>query len=175
MRYVALLRGINVGGKHKVDMKRLKSIFLSLGCTNVSTYINSGNAWFDSDKKPAELTSELSMKLEKEFGFAIPTIVKTLNEVKRIAAAIPANWQNDSTHKCDVAYLFKEIDSEQTLEKLPMNREYVDIRYIKGAIYWCVERRNYNKSRLNKIISNSNYQRMTVRNVNTARILAQQS
>ncbi|NLL75142.1 MAG: DUF1697 domain-containing protein, partial [Erysipelothrix sp.] len=50
MKYVALLRGINVGGKNKVDMKELKALFIDLGYTEVQTYINSGNVIFDTNQ-----------------------------------------------------------------------------------------------------------------------------
>ena len=54
--YLALLRGINVGGKNKVPMAELKACFEELGCKNVRTYIASGNVMFESNKSSAELT-----------------------------------------------------------------------------------------------------------------------
>ncbi|MFA6213754.1 MAG: DUF1697 domain-containing protein [Candidatus Micrarchaeia archaeon] len=174
MRYVALLRGINVGGNRKVEMKRLKALFESLGYSGVSTYINSGNVVFESGKKHDGICKELALGMKKEFGFDIQTLVKTEKEMKGIADAIPKQWQNDSAQKTDVAYLFREIDSAKTIDGLPVKKEYIDIRYAPGAIFWNVERKNYNKSHLNKIISHPLYKMMTVRNVNTARFLARQ-
>lgn len=92
--------------------------------------------------------------------------------MKKIANIIPTEWQNDSSQRSDVAYLFPEIDSKKTMYDLPVNKEFMDIHYVKGAIYWNIDRKNYNKSHLNKIISHKLYQYMTVRNVNTARYLA---
>ncbi len=172
MKYIALLRGINVGGNRKVEMKRLKNLFEALGYTNVVTYLNSGNAIFESGIKQEELQSEIPKKLEKEFGFEIQTLIKNEKEVKKIAKAIPKEWKNDSEQKTDVAYLFPKIDSKTTIDELPVKKEFIDIRYVKGAIFWNVDRKNYNKSHLNKIISHKFYQLMTVRNVNTARYLA---
>lgn len=171
-KYIALLRGINVGGIKKVDMERLIHLFESSGYSNVSTYLNSGNVIFESNKKQMIIQKEVETNLEKEFGFKIPTLVKTKEELITIADAIPNEWQNDSSQKTDVAYLFHEIDSEKIIDELPIKKEYVDIRYIKGAIFWNVNRKNYNKSHVNKIISHRFYQQMTVRNVNTARYLA---
>ena len=170
--HIALLRGINVGKNRRIEMKRLKALLESLGYTQVSTYINSGNVIFNSDKKPASIHKDIETYLEKEFGFEIPTLIKTKREIKKIADAIPKEWQNDSTQRSDVAYLFEEIDSKKTLEEIPVKRQYIDIRYTKGAIYWNIDRKNYNKSQLNKLISHKLYQLMTVRNVNTARFLA---
>ncbi len=172
MKYIALLRGINVGGNKKVEMKRLKAFFEALGFTNVSTYINSGNIIFESDKKHNEIKEEILKNLKKEFGFDIQTLVKTEKEMKTIAAAIPEEWQNNPEQKSDVAYLFKEIDSKKTIDELPIRKEFLDIRYVKGAVFWNVKRKDYNKSHLNKIISHRLYKLMTLRNVNTARYLA---
>lgn len=172
MKYTALLRGINVGKSIRVDMKDMKKIFESLGYNDVSTYINSGNIIFESKDNREMILKNLAFAFKKEFGTDIPTLVKTEQEMKEIAEAIPPEWQNDADHKTDVAYLFPQIDSEKTMDELPVRREFLDIRHVKGAIFWNVERKNYNKSNLNKIISHRYYQLMTVRNVNTARFLA---
>lgn len=92
--------------------------------------------------------------------------------IRRIAAAVPDHWQNNSEQKTDVAYLFPEIDSEEIIDNLPVKREFIDILYVKGALIWNVRKSDYNRSRLNKIIGMKLYQQMTVRNVNTARFLA---
>lgn len=172
MEYVALLRGINVG-KHKwIDMKRLKALFESLGYENVSTYINSGNVRFESNEKQRVIGAKIASSLKKEFDFEIGVLVKTKKQMEEIATAIPNSWKNDTMQRTDVAYLFEEIDSKETLAKIPVKKEYVDIRYTKGAIYWNLDRKNLNKCRLNKLISHPAYKLMTIRNVNTARFLA---
>jgi uncharacterized protein (DUF1697 family) len=170
MKYIALLRGINVGGNKKVEMKKLKSFFESLGFLNVMTYINSGNVIFEASKNPKE--KKIEAALEKEFGFAIQVLVKTKKEMQKIAAAIPADWHNDITQKTDVAYLFKEAEYKEIIDELPVKKDFIEIHYIPGALFWNVKRKDYNKSHLNKIISNKLYQLMTVRNVNTTRYLA---
>lgn len=114
----------------------------------------------------------MELALEKECGFEIRTIIKTEKEMRKIADAIPPAWQNDTVQRSDVAYLFPEIDSKKTIDELPVKKEYMDMRYVKGAIFWNVARKNYNKCHLNKMISHALYHYMTVRNVNTARYLA---
>ena len=89
MKYIALLRGINVGGHRKVAMKRLKTLFESLGYTNVVTYLNSGNVIFESDTKQELLQAEIPIELKNEFEFEIPTLVKNEQEIKRIATPSP--------------------------------------------------------------------------------------
>lgn len=170
MKYIALLRGINVGGNRKVEMKKLKSLFEILGFKNVSTYINSGNIIFETGSKPKR--EEIEAAMEKEFGFAIQTLVKTKREMQKIATAVPNDWQNDAEQRTDVAYLFPEIDLESTLNELPVKKEFIDVRYTKGAIFWNVKRKNVFRSQLAKIIGHRLYKFMTVRNINTARYLA---
>ncbi|MCG6144152.1 DUF1697 domain-containing protein [Leptospira bandrabouensis] len=172
MKYIALLRGINVGGNRKVEMKKLRILFESLGFTNVSTYINSGNIIFESDDNSETVLLKIQKVFEKTFDFEIPTLVKTEKEMKKIAKAIPEEWQNDPTQRTDVAYLFPEADSKKIIEELPLKIEFLEIRYIKGAIFWNIKRENVNKSQLAKLISHKLYKSMTIRNVNTARFLA---
>ena len=85
-RYVALLRGINVGGKHKVPMKDLKATFESLGFADVATFIQSGNVVFTAAKAPGLAPIEKS--LGEAFGFAIPVILRSGAE---LAKAIKQN------------------------------------------------------------------------------------
>jgi len=172
LKYIALLRGINAGKERRVDMKKLKLIFERLGFMEVYTYINSGNVIFKSPKSKSTVSSDIAKILNNEFYFEIPVLVKTEKEIKKIAEAIPKNWQNDKHQRTDIAYLFKEFDSEKTVTELPFNKDVVDIRYVKGAVFWNLSRKNYNKSRLNKLIGRKFYKYMTLRNVNTARFLA---
>jgi len=170
MKYIALLRGINVGQNKRVNMKELRQFFENLGYFNVATYINSGNVIFESRQK---LNYEkIEVALAKKFGLHIPVLIKTLREMQKIAKAIPANWQNDTTQRTDVAYLFAKIDNKSLVKELPLKRDYIDVRYIRGALFWNVKRKNYNKSHLNKLISHKLYKFMTIRNINTARYLA---
>ncbi|MBN1760547.1 MAG: DUF1697 domain-containing protein [Chitinispirillaceae bacterium] len=173
MRYTALLRGINVGGTHRVEMKRLKSLFESLGYGNVETYINSGNVIFDTGDKPAGIGRRVAKSIEAEFGFAVPVLILSQRDMRRIAGAVPRSWLNDKEQKTDVAYLFLEIDTEKTIDVLPVRREYIDIRYTRGALYWNVDRKNLARSNLSKIASHPLYRQMTIRNVNTCRYLAE--
>lgn len=173
MKFVALLRGINAGKLRRVEMKKLKTLFESLGYTDVLTYINSGNIIFRSDLKSDVLQKEIESNLKKEFGFDVPVLVKTDREIQRITEAIPKEWKNDPRQRSDVAYLFCEIDSKKILAELPIKKEYLDIRYTKGAIYWNIDRKNYNKSQINKLIGHQLYQKMTVRNINTAQRISE--
>ncbi len=172
MKYVALLRGVNVGKSKRVEMKKLKAVFESAGCFGVSTYINSGNVIFESRLPKGVIARVLEKTIRKEFGPGILLMIKTKKEMADIAKAIPSVWKNDADQRTDVAYLFKEIDSRKVIDDLPMRKDLVALRYVKGAVIWNLERKNLGKSRLSKLIGSEAYRHMTMRNVNTARFLA---
>lgn len=83
MKFIALLRGINVGGKTIVKMERLREVLAANGFANVKTYIQSGNVAFDSEKTADVLESELETLLEREF-FKTPVIVRSVEEIREI-------------------------------------------------------------------------------------------
>lgn len=171
MKYVALFRGINVGGNRKVEMKKLRELFESLNCINVSTYLNSGNLIFERTT-PLPL-DQLQKTLERIFGFSIETLIKPHRQMQVIAKAIPADWTNDAEWRTDIAYLFPEIDSSEIVDKLPIKKEFVEIRYVPGAVFWRANRKDIHKTHLNKLVGSKLYSQMTLRNVNTARFLGQ--
>lgn len=172
MKYIVLLRGVNVGKHCWIEMKKLKSLFETIGFTNVSTYINSGNVLFESPLQKDEILKLADTAIKREFNLVIPILVKTRAEMKKIADAIPETWSNNPEQRTDVAYLFPEADSAAIIGDLPLNRDAVDIRYVKGALLLNIKRENYTQSGLNKIIGCKAYKNLTIRNVNTARILA---
>jgi uncharacterized protein (DUF1697 family) len=90
MTYLALLRGINVGGHHRVEMARLRSAFEALGFKSVKTLIQSGNVIFNAPKTlESALCRRIEAKLSTEFGFPIPVVVRTTDEVNKIVRSNP--------------------------------------------------------------------------------------
>jgi uncharacterized protein (DUF1697 family) len=87
-RYVAFLRGINVGG-HPVKMEQLAAAFESLGFENVSTFIASGNVIFESSARPATLEPRIEQHLGGWLGYAVNTFLRTEKEIASIAAHEP--------------------------------------------------------------------------------------
>lgn len=174
MVYVALLRGINVGGKNKMEMSRLKATFEAAGMKDVTTYINSGNVVFrDNRRKPATITTTLEKAIEAEFGFPIKVLIRDLASIKKILKAVPDSWTNDSKMRCDVLFLWKPFDKKDVLDELSWKPEIEDVVYVSGAVIWRIDRPNVNRSRLFKIIGTDLYRGMTIRNCNTVRKLAE--
>lgn len=172
MVYVALLRGINVGGNNKVSMKELKAVFEAAGMTSVRTYINSGNVIFSSERGDrAALVALLEDAIRERFGLELSVLLRDVDQMRAVIDALPAHWANDDSMKCDVLYLWEDVDSPSVLEQLPSRPEIEDVIYTPGAVIWRVDRSNATRSSLLKVIGTPLYKRMTVRNCNTARKL----
>ena len=88
-RYVALLRGINLGKARQVGMPRLTEVLAARGHENVRTHLRSGNVILDSALGEAELASDLSAAIGEEFGFAVPVVVRTGADMAAVVAGDP--------------------------------------------------------------------------------------
>ena len=169
MIYVALLRGINVGGNNKVEMKKLKSSFEALGFTNVVTYINSGNIIFeDNAKKKNVIINEIEACIKNDFGLEIKVLINDFESIKNICKKLPDNWVKNDLMRTDVMFLWEEFDNKNIIEQLPV-KSVDNVKYALGAVLWNVEDKDYNKSGMQKLIGTKIYKNMTVRNVNTVR------
>lgn len=176
-RYVALLRGVNVGGNRRVPKEAFRAVLEELGFRDVTIYINSGNAVFTSDTEPMAL--DVQQALEGHFGFAIPTLVLSGEKIQAIANAIPASWTNDSPkpdksgQKSDVLYLFDDCNAPDILNKLGYKPEIETLIYVDGAVLANVTRANQAKGSLQRIIGSDVYSQITIRNITTAKKLAE--
>ena len=121
MRYVALLRGINVGGNTMIRMTELKSSFESLGFKNVTTYINSGNLAFDSAKgAEAKLVSKIETAIEKDFGMRIQIMVREQAAIRDILENNPFEGDFESHKHMHVLFMKDTMPADkeaQLLEK----------------------------------------------------------
>ena len=169
MKYVALLRGINVGGNNKISMKQLVAAMNASGFERVSTYINSGNLFFSSDKNELELREELEKLINEEFCLSIRVLVRTKQNINDLADSIPPEWKNNSEMKCDVMFLWDEFNNDSVLKQLYIKPGIDEVRYSHGALIWKVERKDVAKSAMMKLIGTELYANMTIRNCNTVR------
>jgi len=87
--YVALFRGINVGGKHILPMQDLRDLLAELGCEDAQTYIQSGNAVFSASADPIALSARITSTIEERFGFAPQVLLLTVERFAAIASANP--------------------------------------------------------------------------------------
>ena len=171
MQYVALLRGINVGGKTKVEMSRLKLLFETLNCRRVRTYINSGNVLFEDDRTATDLTPIIEVALAKTFGLPIPVVLRDFAAIRDICRDVPASWANDTAQKTDVLFLWDEINDKSIFTKVKINPAIERVRYVGGALVWNIGRENVTRGGGIKLIGTDVYRHLTARNINTVRKL----
>lgn len=171
MKYVALLRGINVGGNAKVEMSKLKLTFESIGLNHVSTYINSGNVIFSDDREPRILVPLIEQVIEHDFGLKIRIVLRSGDNIKLLNQKIPVNWANDDEQKTDVLFLWDEIDKPDILKKIDISPKIENALYLPGALVWNIGRANVTRGGGIKLIKTDIYRHMTIRNINTVRKL----
>jgi uncharacterized protein (DUF1697 family) len=126
--YLALLRGINVGGKNKVPMAELRARFEELGCENVRTYIASGNVMFESNKSSAELTEEIQEALPKKFRLdseLIDTLVLSRDQLQKVIDQAPTGFGTEPGKYHSDAIFLIGIPSDEAI-KIFNPREGVD-------------------------------------------------
>ena len=136
MKYVAFLRGINVGGKNKIKMETLRGVFAALGFENVKTYINSGNVIFETaetaDKTPA---AEIETAIEKEFALKIKVIVRTIDEIKTVIANNPFDGQFENDKDLHVFFLDARLPTDKRELLLSNNNENERFAVINREIF----------------------------------------
>ena len=154
MRYVLLLRGINVGGKNKVSMDDLKQLLSNAGFENVSSYINSGNLFFSSEQSHENCISKVENLLESNYNFSIPFAL-----IRK-----------------DVLFIPNHIDKSLIIEFINNSQFYNEIVYIgRNAIFWGkYDEAEYLKSTYHKkLIKQDFYKSITIRNGKTFEKIAE--
>ncbi len=173
MTYVALLRGINVGGQRRVDMGRLKETFEGAGAEGVRTYINSGNVIFEDGRDIQDLVPILERAIEDEFGFHVKVLLRSHEAIAAVVEAIPDGWANDKTDRTDVWFLWEEYDSPEVIEELTIKEGIDEVFYVGGAVVWRADGAQLTRSGRGKVIGSQLYKHLTSRNVNTLRKIHQ--
>lgn len=167
-RYVALLRGINVGGRNKVAMADLRAAFEAAGYEAVETYIQSGNVLFRSDVPRAELEDEIEATLEERFGIPLVVVVRSHRQLRNVVAKAPDRFgEQPGVHHSDVVFLKAPLTSRRAMGVVEL-REGVDRAWPgSGVVYFerLSERRT--QSRMSRIVGTPEYQSMTIRSWRT--------
>ncbi len=167
-RYVALLRGINVGGKNLISMANLRAEFEHAGYEAVQTYIQSGNVLFETDRPRGELEASIESLLAERIGCPVLVVVRSHRQLATVVNAAPDGFGTDrDTHLSDVVFLKSPLTSAQAMRVVEL-RDGVD-RAWPGTRVLYFERRADRRaqSRLSRLASTPQYQRMTIRNWST--------
>jgi len=170
--FVALLRGVNVGGNNMISMSSLKKSFETVGFTQVLTYINSGNIIFKSKEADArKLEIKIEKMLSKEYQLDSKVVVRTLSEMEKLVQSLPRTWTGDSDWRYNVIFLRHTIDSEEILKELEVKKDIEEVVYCPGALLWSAQVSELTRTNMLKLSSRKMYQEMTIRNLNTTRKL----
>ncbi len=169
MKYVALLRGINVGGKNKIKMADLKIVFEKLAFTNVVTYIQSGNVIFDSNNNQKEtLVNMIEDAMHLEFHKPVRVVVRSYDEMNRTLKEIPVTWNSNEDLRKYIAFV-KEPALAQNIFPQVTIRDGVDyLNLADGVLYMTTRMSGITKSGFTKIMGKPFYTDLTIRNLNTA-------
>lgn len=153
-----------------MEMPRLKAIFESLGCQNVSTYINSGNVIFEDSRSAKELQQIIEAAIAKEFGLDVPVVLRDKDNIAVLVQKIPADW-NNTDQRTEVMFLWDEIDGKEIASHFAVNPKIERLIYLPGALVWNIGREDYKQGSGPKLIKTDFYKKMTGRNINTVRKL----
>lgn len=174
LKYLALLRGINVGGGNVIRMTELKAGFESLGLQNVTTFIQSGNVFFESSEKDMSiLTGEIETGLSIRFApYHAWALLLTLSKLKNIVNGAPAIFSSPKgEYRCDVLFLKNPLKPFQVITSVEPKPGVDELFPGSEVVYFARLEARATQSRLPRIISLPIYQNMTIRNWNTTRKL----
>jgi len=141
--YVALLRGVNVGGRNKLPMQELRAALLGAGFSGVATYIQSGNVVLDADsRKPDAVAAAVSSVIETQFGFGVPATVRSANQLGAVIKNNPFLARGCEPKALHVAFLadrpdpaaVKELDPDRSPpDEFIVAGEEIYLHYPNGA------------------------------------------
>jgi uncharacterized protein (DUF1697 family) len=150
MKYVALLRGINVGGHNKIKMEDLREMFSTLGFENVKTYIASGNVIFDGRKmNESNLAAKIKRAIEKRFSLNIEVMIRTISEIETLVKQNPFETKMSSDTSLYVVFLKEKLSDENTGNLTSHNNESEEF-VVDGRNIFCLSKKGFIKGLLGK-------------------------
>jgi uncharacterized protein (DUF1697 family) len=169
-RYVALLRGINVGGKNLIPMAGLKACFEGQGFDDVRTYIQSGNVVFTAPtSSEAVLTRRVERMLTSAFDhYTASVVIRSRTQMRSIVQRAPDGFGTEPTrYRDDVIFLKPPLTARTVVASVPTKEEVDRIWAGTGVVYFSRLTSRAAQSRLSRVVSMPIYQQMTIRNWNT--------
>lgn len=167
--YLALLRGINVGGNNIIKMQDLKAFFEKQGFENVSTYIQSGNVLFTSaEQNLASLTEKIERALSKKFDYKATVVVVSHKNMKAAIKTAPKGFgKQPAKFRYDVIFLKAPLTGKVAIKKISIKEGVDEAKAGKQVLYFSRLISKATQSKLNKIVGTPIYKQMTIRNWNT--------
>lgn len=173
IKYIALLRGINVGGNNIIKMNELKILFEEMGFEKVTTYIQSGNVMFeDAEKDKSELAKKIEKDLSDRMSAQIKVVMLTFFDIQRVIDEKPDKFGEENDRcKYNVLFLAAPLKSEEAVRKIKA-REGVDaVCGGPNVVYFSYLISKRTKSYISKLNESEIYSELTIRNWNTTEAL----
>jgi len=172
-RYVALLRGINVGGKNLIKMIELKGCFEKQGFGDVLTYIQSGNVVFSAKASgAAALSRRIEAMLARTFSYRASVVLRSHDEMRAVVRGAPKGFGKEPTkYRYDAIFLKAPLTAKVAMKSV-LTRKGVDEAHAgDGVLYFSRLIEKASQSKLSRVASLPVYQSMTIRNWNTTTAL----
>lgn len=174
-RYIALLRGINVGNKNRISMADLKETFEKHSFKQVKTYLNSGNVVFSSDESNIiELTKQIEEMINIEFNLCIPVFVILKNNLEDILNNAPNWWDNENKEIYDnLIFIMPPAKFLEVYDEIGKpNNKLEKIKNYNDVIFWSFKRKDYRKTNWWSKTANVNISnKLTIRTAKTIKKL----
>lgn len=170
--YLALLRGVNVGGNGTLNMSELKTELERSGYKNVHTYINSGNVFFTTDETDTlKLADSVRTLIYKKFQLDVAVVVFSRDEWQQIINDAPGWWGRDHEWKHNLLVMIPPYTMTMKEVVTAIGELKPDIETMQageGVLYQSMSKALFGRTTTGKLASNPIYKRMTIRNFNTA-------
>lgn len=172
-RYIALIRGINVGGNNKVSMLALKTELEKSKLSDIATYINSGNVIFSSPETSlVKLVAAFEQILEESFAVTTTVSVLSVAEFHEAVEHAPKWWGSDNDTKHNGLFVIAPTSADEIIKEVGSPKpEYEKIDSFKHVIFWSAPVATFGRTRWSKIVGTAAYKSVTIRNSNTIRKL----
>jgi uncharacterized protein (DUF1697 family) len=172
VQYLALLRGVNVGGKNLVRMADLRAAFEEMELAEVATYIQSGNVLFRAPRQRREqLAARIESNLSRRFDTELKVVLVTAAHLKDVIEGAPRGFGEDDLHLCDVLFVRKPLTVVKLMSVLEL-RDGVDSAWPgKGVVYFSRLAARASSSRISKFAGRPEYKNVTIRSWSTTKKL----
>lgn len=175
MKYLILLRGINVGGNNIIKMTELKSCLEEAGFTGVQTYIQSGNVVLEDRRRNTEvgrLIQEIEGLLTKEFNYDSKVVAVNARQMAQIITEAPKWWGQSKEYKHNLAFIKEPMTAAEALAKIEKAPDVEKIEAGNGVLYVSSSIKHFGRTKFVKVVGTALYKQMTIRNYNTSQKLA---
>ena len=170
MKYIVLLRGINISGKNKIAMSELKNVLESNNYSDVITYLNSGNVILNSDNNKEYIVDDIKTLIKKNFNLEIPVYAIEHLELKDILEHNPNWWGTNNKEIYDnIIFVMPPISSKDVFDSIGEPSKDIDkVEKYNNIIFWSFDLNNYRKSNWwKRTVTESIKDQITIRTANT--------